>query len=94
MLEFRKIPFTCSYMPGKANLKVTFGFYICAFSIATVLIAKAAVEAASRPWVFLLVAGICASALAALAWTRRKADDGPIIYEETHDWQVIKLELS
>jgi hypothetical protein len=94
MREFRKLPFTCSYMPGKANLKLTLGFYICAFSIATVLIAKAAVEAASRPWVFVLVAGVSAAALGALVWMRRQSDDGPLIYEETHDWQVIKLELS
>jgi hypothetical protein len=94
MREFRKIPFTCSYMPGKANLKFTLGLYICAFSVATVLIAKAAVQAAERPWIFVLVAGICAAALAALVWMRRKSDDGPLIYEDVHDWQVIKLELS
>jgi hypothetical protein len=31
LYRFRKIPFACSYLPGKANLKVKFGVYAGAF---------------------------------------------------------------
>ncbi len=92
---FRKIPFTCSYLPGKANLKATLGFYILGFVAASVLVSHLAVAAAARAGVFLWAAGTCAALWAALVWWRRRtqAHEGPLIYDEMADWQVITLEI-
>ncbi len=37
-LRFRKIPFTCSYLPGKANLKSLAGPYLLAFLLYLILV--------------------------------------------------------
>ncbi len=94
-LTFRKIPFTCSYLPGKANLKATLGLYVLAFVLASVLISLVASAAAVHMRAFVCVAGVCVSLLAALyLWRRRiQFDEGPLIYDETPDWKVLTLEI-
>lgn len=69
LYQFRKIPFACSYLPGKANLKVKFGVYAGAFIFA--LSAATALELAAmetvRRFLFLL-----AVLLALAGWARHR----------------------
>jgi hypothetical protein len=39
LLRFRKVPFACSYIAGKANLKIRWPFYLLAFLCCTYLVA-------------------------------------------------------
>lgn len=95
MLTFHKIPFTCAYLPGKANLKMTFGLYIGAFIGASILVSRAAAAAAKSPFVFASVALPAAAAYLLLVWLRRRTapGDGPLVYDELPEWKVITLDL-
>jgi hypothetical protein len=94
---FHKIPFTCTYMPGKANLKVMFTIYTVGFFI----IAFAAINL--ELWLLADRARTMKGALIALlvlAWaTRRRRHEetgvaARLIYEERADWQLNTLELT
>lgn len=94
---FHKIPFTCTFMPGKANLKVMFTIYAVAFLI----IAFATINL--ELWLLLdtartLKGGLIAAALLAWAtWRRRREETGVavrLVYEERANWQLNTLELT
>ncbi len=94
---FHKIPFTCTFMPGKANLKATFAIYVVVFLMAAFLIVNLELwllGSASRT-----LAG-AAAAGALLFWTtrrREKEESGPagrLIYEERANWQLNTLDLT
>jgi len=64
-LRFRKIPFTCSYLPGKANLKSLAGPYLLAFLLYLTLVTLVELFCLSSPvamsitiFLLLAVAGI------------------------------------
>jgi hypothetical protein len=65
-----KLPFTCSYLPGKADLKTFWWIYLGGFVVYTIGAAKAASWVADRPW---RLAAWCA-AMAALTVTVRVYD--------------------
>ena len=94
---FHKIPFTCTFMPGKANLKVTFTIYVVAFLIVAFLIINLEL------WLLLkpnrtLIGGLTAAVFLAWAtWRRRREETGiaaRLIYEERANWQLNTLELT
>ncbi len=93
--NFRKLPFTCAYLPGKANLKMTFGLYIAGFIGASILVSKAAVAAANSPVFFASVALPAVASYGLLVWWRRHSEpeEGPLIYDELPEWKVITLDL-
>jgi len=95
MFNFRKLPFTCAYLPGKANLKMTFGLYIAGFIGASILVSKAAVAAANSSAFFASAALPAVALYAVLVWWRRssEADEGPLVYDELPEWKVITLDL-
>jgi hypothetical protein len=64
----RKIPFTCSYLPGKANLKVTLPLYGSLVLFCAYQSAELEFWAMQRPARYAIVLGIL---LAAALWARR-----------------------
>jgi hypothetical protein len=94
-MELRKIPFTCSYPPGKANVTILWigywaGFLMYAFSMAN--LESWMVKRPSRLVVFyLIVAGI----LAGFEWWRRRADAVGVvlIFDDAADPAVLTLGL-
>ena len=62
-LGFRKIPFTCTYLPGKANLRVTWPKYAAIFLVYCGLVPRLAVWLLARP-----LAYVVSLALLVLAW--------------------------
>ena len=69
LYRFRKIPFACSYLPGKANLNVRFGAGGIGFLFAASLGVQLEYWAMERPVRFVVLAAI----LAAIAiWARRR----------------------
>ncbi len=96
MAGFRKVPFTCPYMPGKGNFKATFGVYVVLFlSLAFMAIhieLWLAFDARrSIVGVFLM------TALYIYSVRRRREEDSHdmgIMWEEPPVWHLQTLELS
>ncbi len=95
LINFRKIPFTCAYQPGKANITL-FGFlYLLAFTTYTYTMAaleRWALRDGSR-WLSLTV--VLAVCLAALIWRRTTANATgfSIIYEDAKRSELQTLNL-
>jgi hypothetical protein len=97
LYQFRKIPFTCSYVPGKANLKVTLGVYAGAFlgilSAGTALEFVAMQKFARFAFFLAVLAGI-----ASWAWRRRgqfaAEPHNPVQFEDLPIADVVTLDLS
>ncbi|MBM3747355.1 MAG: hypothetical protein FJW34_16335 [Acidobacteria bacterium] len=95
LLGFRKIPFTCSYLPGKANLKVMWPFYWVGFSLYAVSTAGLEAWLWRTPWRFAAFVVAAAAALAVLvALRRRRVRRGlELVYEEAPEPTVRTLDL-
>lgn len=96
LYRFRKIPFTCSYLPGKANLNVRLGVYAALFLFAAdrgVALEYWAIEHTSA---FLVLFAIL---LWAAMWARRRtlrfaeARGNRIQFEETPPAAIFALDL-
>jgi hypothetical protein len=83
LAEWRRIPFTCSYIPGKGFVPLMFlkGFHAYVFfGLATTLILRLSLN---RPRVVLAVAALAGIAAAALSITRRRnAHDAPLTFDD------------
>jgi hypothetical protein len=92
--SFRKVPFTCSYLPGKANLKAMIGFYVLGCFGFVYAASMEVFWCAQRPARFAAIAAILVFAVAGLMLARRREREwGGFVYEETPAWQPIKMEL-
>jgi hypothetical protein len=92
----QKIPFTCSWLPGKSNLHIA--FWICIMLILEIVLRLADLEAGllKNPWHWLALAALLASivAAAALRATRSAKNEWEILqFEEIPSWQLTRLEL-
>ena len=96
LLNFRKIPFTCSYLPGRANLTALWFFYWLAFT--TYAYSSASLEAwilarPARMACFYLIG--CAAVTAAIVYRNRLLDEGfSLVFEDEPDPVVRTLNLS
>ena len=95
--NFRKIPFTCSYLPGKSKVHLLFWFgLIPAVFTMHKLVEWEQVAMASPRSFGELVLALAATALAA-RWISNAAArrDGPEIqFEDVASWEIVKLELN
>src|SRR5207237_10346833 len=66
LLNFRKIPFTCSYLPGKANITVFGVLYWLAFSTYAYTMAGAELWILREPILLVVYAALAFPALASL----------------------------
>lgn len=97
LYQFRKIPFACSYLPGKANLKIKFGVYAGAFLV--ILSAGTAIEfvALQKVGRFLFVLAVL---LVTAFWAaRRRAEfaappENSLQFEEVPPADVLILDLA
>ncbi len=91
-----KIPFTCSYLPAKKMLRVTFIVYALGFAVAAYWITRLELWAALSAFRFYCAAALLGTVLYVLMRWRGMSDPlwGGFIYEEKPDWQVIRLELT
>jgi hypothetical protein len=87
MYRFQKIPFTCSWLPGKSNIFFAFGGF--SFLLLLLLVKGAALElnALSDPAQYTLMMGIllCAAAVARWFTARRSSADEPVVQFEEED---------
>ena len=96
MAGFRKVPFTCPWMPGKGNLKVMFGVWVVLFLALAFMIVNIELALASSR-----VGSLVGIALCGLLWfhriRKRRAEEGPdtvVMWEEPPVWHLQTLELS
>jgi hypothetical protein len=89
--RFNKIPFTCSYLPGKANLKVMFGVYWALFMMGSYWVVFWELRAMRDLATFAIVV----AALAACAWLlSRRRRRLRFIYEERVEPPLLALDIA
>ena len=92
--NLRKIPFTCSMLPGKANLKVRLPVYFLLLTALSYQLAVWDTHFARHPGAFLVWCGGGALAYAALRWKRGRGAGGwSFKWEEKPDW-FARLDLA
>jgi hypothetical protein len=95
LTQFAKVPFTCAYLPGKANLKVMFGVYwalLLAVSEFVGDIERAALTSVSG-WVTLMIAVVLAWVWAARRTRSAGATVGSVSFEEQPEAAILTLGL-
>jgi hypothetical protein len=96
MAGFRKVPFTCPYLPGKGNLKATFGVYVILFLSLAFLAINIELWLASD--LRRSIAGVLLTGAVYLYAARKRrgedANEAGILWEEAPVWHVQTLELS
>jgi hypothetical protein len=96
LLKFQKVPFTCSYLPGKANLKLYWFPYVLFFSFYTYGMAAIERRMLESPPRFVAFYGVALTVLLYLRLRRRQlptAERG-VIFEEQPEPGVRRLDLS
>jgi hypothetical protein len=94
-MEFRKIPFTCSYPPGKTNMPLLWASYWMAFVIFAFEMAKIESWMVKRPVRLILFYVIVAILFAGFEWWRRRMDTVGVtlIFDDAADPAVLTLGL-
>jgi len=94
LIGFYKVPFTCSYLPGKSNIQFLFwGFFVVLFIL---IISFAPVELrsfgdpSSYAW---LLAALAAVASGLWAFNRHRAESAVLYFEELPDEMITTLGL-
>jgi hypothetical protein len=92
MYRFRKIPFTCSWLPGKSNIFLAFGGF--SYVLMLLLLKGAAWElnALSHPAQYAEMIGILLCVVAAARWftARRSSTDEPVVQFEEEDAPLLQ----
>jgi hypothetical protein len=93
---FAKVPFTCSYLPGKANLKIMFGVYWGLLIIVSELVTDVEEAGLRNPRNYASLMGITLLAwLAAAYWGRAERARVPTLcFEEQPEPAVASLSLA
>jgi hypothetical protein len=92
LIGFSKAPFTCSYLPGKANLQFVFWASVLLLLPAAVFGAKAELRALqSTAQTACLAAGLAALSIGLWAFNRRRAKSAILLFEEELPEEVTTL---
>jgi hypothetical protein len=93
--DFSKVPFTCSYLPGSANVKLRWPLYVIGCACYIFVPGALCLFVSSRPWAWLLAVSIGGSVISRLLKTRRQfLENLRPVYEEQPEPEVLKLDLS
>jgi len=95
LIGFYKVPFTCSYLPGKSNIQLVFwAFFIVCLPLA-VWIANVELDALHHPLKFVCMAAVFAAiALGLFGLNRFKAQSAVLYFEEIPEEVITTLKLS
>jgi hypothetical protein len=92
---FRKIPFTCSYLPGKSYFHMAFVFFL-GFMFLMNKGANLERQALDDPQSFAILVGILGAAAMAARWltsARAAADDAVVQFEDEPEPAIFQLDL-
>ncbi len=92
-----KIPFTCSWLPGKSNFHIV--FWMCILVVLAIVLEVAELErrALANPLLYAVAVTILGVSSAFAAWRTSKsaaADIESLHFEELPSWQLTTLDLS
>ena len=88
----QKIPFTCSWLPGKSNFHIT--FWLC-IALLTQLVARAAEyerRLLANPSGYAILLAVLLVVAVCVRW-RNQSDDTALVFEEVPAWKLITLKL-
>jgi hypothetical protein len=95
LVNFYKVPFTCSYLPGKINIYVVSFGVLIVYMTAVVSLAEFENNALRNPAKFLLLVGILlVSCIGFLAYNRVRAQSAVLYFEENPGEIIMSLNLS
>jgi hypothetical protein len=95
LVWFRKIPFTCSYFPGKTSMAMMFLLYLAGFTTYSWTMADLEARLIAQPRNLILFYVVVVAALRGLSWLAKRelGVDDALIYEDEPDPIVRCLEL-
>ncbi len=95
LARFVKLPFTCSYVPGKINVKAFWPVYVIGFLVYVTLFSKFETLVLAQParivWLFAFAAAVKAGI--ALHRRRLRPEDSRLVFDERPDPAVRTLNL-
>jgi hypothetical protein len=95
LIGFYKIPFTCSYLPGKSNIQFIFWGFLVLFVPLAMEVAGYEQRALSDPLRLILIAGVLIVTEVGLwAFNRYRAASAVLYFEELPPDEVTTLRLS
>ena len=96
LTNFAKVPFTCSYLPGRANLKIMFGVYWGLLNMVSELVTGIEGAALRDPWSYARLMAVTGLVwLAAAYWARGvRARIPALSFEEQPEPAVAGLGLA
>lgn len=94
LVRFYKVPFTCSYLPGKTNIQVIFwGFFFAFFLLSFILASYEFRTLDHLPQNFRLLALTTAAAIGLFAYNRAQAKSAVLYFEELPPEIITRLGL-
>jgi hypothetical protein len=94
LIGFYKVPFTCSYLPGKLNIQLVFWGFLAILLVAVMLIAKFEQRAFTDPVrLIILLIGFAAVAMGLWTFNRHQAKSAVLYFEELPDEVLTTLGL-
>lgn len=91
--NFKKIPFTCSFLPGKADIKNYWSLYILAFTSYVLIFTNLGYWMLKEPYLFVYFYALLFLVTAFLQMRRKRAFDFNFVYEEEPEPVIITLNL-
>jgi hypothetical protein len=91
--NFRKIPFACSYLPGKANLHVKLGLFAIGFLFITSQAIELEYWSLSNTKTYVILLAVLLAMCAWAYWRNISADDVEILFDEVPPAEVEALNL-
>ncbi|HEV2402174.1 MAG TPA: hypothetical protein VGS27_34915 [Candidatus Sulfotelmatobacter sp.] len=94
LINFYKVPFTCSYLPGKVHVQVVFWCFLLlmfVFSLVAAEIELPSLGSATRS--LFMILGVVVSASGFLIWNQRRAKSAVLYFEELAPDAITSLGL-
>jgi hypothetical protein len=91
LLGFYKVPFTCSYLPGKSNIQFSFWIFILAFVPFTILSAIRELQILNHPFQYTCIAVALAAIAAGLRVFNRNRSRSAVLYFEELPEDILTL---
>jgi hypothetical protein len=94
LINFYKVPFTCSYLPGKVHVQVVFWCFLLLMFVFSMVVAEIEVPSlasATRSFVLILFASAVGSGL--LIFNQRRARSAVLYFEELSPPVITSLDL-
>jgi hypothetical protein len=94
LVGFAKIPFTCSYLPGKANVQFVFWGFLLVIFFLVMLVPAYERPTLDDPFRLLLTAGVLGAAAGVLRlWNRSRERWTELYFEEMPEQLILSLNL-